>query len=328
MGGATYPVSVTCIKLALLFQYLRIFAERPAYRLLCRIMLVVSALWGLAFAVLTWVPCWPVRAYWDFSVPDARCWGLGSHDLADFMRVFVSQAITTAVLDFIVFIIPAHLYFQRDTDRWTRWSLIGLFVLGLTYVFPPSHRCSRITLPPLGEETRLTVSAPLPSVNLCSIWRMVYVIKLSIAGDGAFDPTWYSPTTAALACFEVHLAAVCAALPVFWPVLTATWNRIFVTFEVSVTQGRGPLPASKAGCAPVDLLGKPYPPDGDGADLELQSAASEEPLADPPADAKPPHVSEGWEPYVGDETTGLGENETVVRATKTKRRRIKGFFGL
>ena len=130
---------MTCIKLALLFQYLRIFAERPRYRLLCRVMLVLSTVWGLVFAALTWVPCWPVHAYWDFSVRDARCWGLGSHNLGEFMRVFVSQAITTAVLDFIVFVIPARLYFQPDTDRWTRFSLLGLFVLGLTYVsFPPA----------------------------------------------------------------------------------------------------------------------------------------------------------------------------------------------
>jgi len=185
------------------------------------------------------------------------------------------------------------------------------------------------------SSARNKLTTPL-SVNLCSIWRMVYVIKLFVAAESAFDPTWYSPTTAALACFEVHLAAVCAALPVFWPVLQATWNRIFVTYEVSVTQHRGVLPASRAGCAPVDVAvharPRPYLPGSDD-DVELQSAASSQAAAADSgaaaADAKPPLlVSEGWEPYVGDEKTGLGENETVVRATKTKRRRILRLFGL
>ena len=137
IGSASYPLSVTCIKLALLFQYLRIFAERPGYRLLCRAMLVISAIWGIAFAIPSWIPCWPIATYWDFSI-DGRCWGFGSRNITEFMKVFVSQAITTAVLDFIVFIIPAHLYFQPDTNRATRWSLVGLFVLGLTYVSLPT----------------------------------------------------------------------------------------------------------------------------------------------------------------------------------------------
>jgi len=156
---------------------------------------------------------------------------------------------------------------------------------------------------------------------------MVYVIRLWLTGDGIFDPTWYSPTVTALACLEVHLACVCAALPIFRPVLTATWNRIFVKYEVRVTQERGPFPTSRTGCAKIDFSGP-----GPGGDVELQPATSSAAPVDcgnvAAADAKPPHISDGWEPFVGDETTGLGENETVVRATKTKRRRIMRLFGL
>jgi hypothetical protein len=66
---------------------------------------------------------------------------------------------------------------------------------------------------------------------------MAYVIQMTTAGDSAFDPTWYSPTAAGLANLEIHLALACAALPVFWPSLEKTWNKLFVTMthEVSVT---------------------------------------------------------------------------------------------
>lgn len=133
---------------------------------------------------------------------------------------------------------------------------------------------------------------------------MVYVINLYMAGKGSFDPTWYSPTAAGLACIEVHLAAVCAALPVFWPVWEKTWLKIFVTFEVSVTEEYGKFPSKTN-------------------DVELQSASSDRNLT-----LDPSQMAEGWEPFVGDETTGLGENETVVESlAKTKRsRKVKEIF--
>ncbi len=132
IGSVSYPLSVTFIKLALLFQYLRAFEDSPKSRILCKVMIGISVVWGLVFSVLTFVPCWPVAAYWDFTVADARCWGLGSRDLLEFMNFFVSQAVTTSFLDLIIFAIPLPLYFKADTQRITRIALLGLFTMGLT----------------------------------------------------------------------------------------------------------------------------------------------------------------------------------------------------
>jgi len=128
---------------------------------------------------------------------------------------------------------------------------------------------------------------------MCSIWRMVDVIRFSIARIGQFDPPWYAPTPTGLGSLEGHLAATCAALPVFWPVLKTTWNRIFVTHEVSVTREYGVFPSKKA-----------------AQDVEMQSMSSDRNLTLDPQSQGP----EGWEPFVGDETTGLGETETVVQS--------------
>jgi hypothetical protein len=124
---------------------------------------------------------------------------------------------------------------------------------------------------------------------------MTFVIKMSAAGVAAFDPTWYSPTTVGLGAIEVHLAAACAAIPVFWPSLERRWNRIFVTQTVSVTTERGPFPS------------KPK-------DVELQPIDSD---ANNTRDVC--EVPEGWEPFVGDETTGLGINETVIESHSGRR---------
>jgi hypothetical protein len=106
---------------------------------------------------------------------------------------------------------------------------------------------------------------------------------------GSFDPVWYSPTLSALYCIEGHLAVSCAALPVFWPVLKTAWNRIFVTTEVTVSRTKGPFPRK-------------------ANDVGLQSVGSDRNLT---LDQSY-HMPESWEPFVGDETTGLGENETVI----------------
>jgi len=277
---ATYPLSATLIKLALLFQYLRIFETGSRYRVFCKCMIVITVVWGTAFIMLRWFPCYPVAAYWDFSFKDARCWGFGSRDPLAYMRIYLGQATSTAVLDFIVFAIPIRLCFKPDIQGKTRLCLLGLFTLGV-----------------------LAIS--------CIVLRAAFVIKHFTPADTfRFDPTWYSPTIGGLACLEVHLAAVCAALPVFWPLLTTTWGRVFVTTEVSVTREFGRFRPKT------------------NTDLELHSTSSHRNLTlDQSHELQHP---EGWEPFVGDEMTGLGESETVVEAPAVAKRpgKVREILGL
>jgi len=143
------------------------------------------------------------------------------------------------------------------------------------------------------------------SANVCSLWRMAYVIELQRAGRSSFDPTWFGPTAAGLANIEVHLAVACAGLLIFWPDLEKTWNRIFVTHEVSVTTDYGQFPSRPK-------------------DVELQSVSSGKNLTLDPA-----QMPEDWDPFVGDETTGLGESETVIEsATRTKKTTSQVFFSM
>ena len=110
----------------------------------------------------------------------------------------------------------------------------------------------------------------------------------------------YSSTTGGLTCLEVHLAAVCAALPVFWPVLTTTWG-VFVTTEISVTRE----------------FGRIHPKTN--REAALRSTSSNRELTGEPDE---PQAPEGWEPYVGDNTTGLGENETIVERPVVAKRHV------
>lgn len=49
-----------------------------------------------------------------------------------------------------------------------------------------------------------------------------------------FDPTWYGPISVELATLEVNFATICASIPVFWPVLTARLDKVFVTREIKI----------------------------------------------------------------------------------------------
>lgn len=143
---------------------------------------------------------------------------------------------------------------------------------------------------------------------------MVYVIQHFTVRHFRFDPTWDNATTAGLACLEVDLASVCAALPIFWPVLTTAWGRIFVTTEVSVTREVGPLHPRKHS---IELEGGLHTTSSHQSSttttttkamLDRESWSSQGGGVGGPSD--------GWTPYVGDETTGLGENTTVVEAPR------------
>lgn len=253
-------------------------------------MIIISVVWGSAFVVLRLFPCYPVAAYWHVSLDGARCWGFGSRDPLNYTRVFVTKATTAATLDFIIFAIPLPLCFEPGTERKTRFSLLGLFVLGLSYV-RMSTRSTPVTRRVNLHKYR---TDRFRRAILCVILRMVFVIKHFTANTFRFDPSWYSPTTSGLACLEVHLAAVCAALPVFWPVVTKTLDRIFVTTEVSITREFGRLH-----------------PKGN-REVELHSTSSNRNLTlDTFHESRDP---EGWEPFVGDETSGIGQSETVVES--------------
>lgn len=71
-----------------------------------------------------------------------------------------------------------------------------------------------------------------------SIWRLAVCIEHKAATYPTFDPTWYGPGVVVLGMIEVNAASICACIPVFWPVLTAQLDQIFVTQEIQITRER------------------------------------------------------------------------------------------
>lgn len=132
IANGAYPMSTALIKLALLFQYLRLLGRGSTARVVTIITIVVVSMWGFAFAFLAWVPCVPVRAYWNLFIPDSEAtrYGYGSHDQAVFVATYLTNAATNMVLDLVTFAIPMSLWLDRSVQGKTRMALFGLFVLG------------------------------------------------------------------------------------------------------------------------------------------------------------------------------------------------------
>lgn len=69
-----------------------------------------------------------------------------------------------------------------------------------------------------------------------AIWRLATIIDHQAATWPTHDPTWYGSISIILAVLEVDSAAICASIPIFWPVLEARWGSIFITQEIKITR--------------------------------------------------------------------------------------------
>ncbi|KAL0938086.1 uncharacterized protein CTRU02_207817 [Colletotrichum truncatum] len=201
--NAAYAIVTTLIKLALLFQYLRIYRRGTKTRLVIILTIMLTIVWGTAYTFLAWVPCIPVSAYWDLDYYTATRWGFGSRDLIVMAHTFESHVATNAILDVTVFLIPIDLFLRRGLEAKSRLSVLCLLFLGL-------------------------------SVNVVSLFRLISLVQSKAGTYPTFDPSWFACVPIVLATVEVDLATICASLPVFWPVLEVRLKTILITREFEV----------------------------------------------------------------------------------------------
>ncbi|KAI3542328.1 hypothetical protein CSPX01_07083 [Colletotrichum filicis] len=204
VANASYQMSTAFIKISLLFQYLRIF-DRPSFlRSLCIYLIIFVSLWATAYSFLGWVPCVPVAAYWNWTIPATR-WAYGSLNSDIFSGTYESHSSVNFALDVLVLAIPVPLYFRPQQSLKSKLRLLALLVIGI-------------------------------AVNGVSVVRLYSIIQHRSATRPTLDPMWYGPLSIVLSAVEVDLAMVASSVPIFWPVLRQRFPGIFVTKEVEVTR--------------------------------------------------------------------------------------------
>ncbi|KAJ1323012.1 hypothetical protein MN608_11866 [Microdochium nivale] len=204
VANASYTSATTFIKLALLLQYLRVFERGTRIYSFCIWTAVVTALWGLAFSILAWVPCWPVSDWWDIYSTN-MCFGFGSKIPTDVLNTYLAHTTTNMILDVVILAIPCTLFFGPDASRAQRTRLLVLLIMGSW-------------------------------ILVFASWRLVEIVHNKAATYPAFDPTWYAPVSVLLAVLEIDCAAICASMPIFWPQIAKHWGGIVVVHEVKVTR--------------------------------------------------------------------------------------------
>src|SRR5512140_724296 len=75
IGIIMYTLALTFIKLALLFQYLRVLSADSKRRRICKWLIGLTSIWGFFYSIPACVPCYPVASTWDLSLPSRKCWG-------------------------------------------------------------------------------------------------------------------------------------------------------------------------------------------------------------------------------------------------------------
>ncbi|KAK3361802.1 hypothetical protein B0T24DRAFT_96075 [Lasiosphaeria ovina] len=214
VANAAYCMSTALIKISLLLQYLRLY-ERGTYLYnVCRSLIIFITLWGFTYSLLAWVPCVPVRQYWDQiydPMGDRTCYAYGSQRVATFTATYESHAAVNMLLDLLVMGLPIPLYFDKNTHNRTKMGLIGILTFGTI-------------------------------VNIFSIWRFATMIQHKSTTWPTFDPTWYGPISIVMAGLEVSSACICASVPIFWGPMAVSMSKlmgqIFVTNEIHITTAR------------------------------------------------------------------------------------------
>ncbi|KAM7198925.1 hypothetical protein V8F20_005992 [Naviculisporaceae sp. PSN 640] len=217
VANATYSMSTALIKISLLLQYTRLYHRSSGHHKICQFLILFTALWGIAYSIMAWVPCVPVSNYWeviyrvgqtDTEAEPAKCYAYGSQLVSVFKATYESHAAVNMALDLVVMGLPIPLYWQVGTPLKTRMALVGILIMGAF-------------------------------VNVFAMWRFITMVQHKSCTEPTFDPTWYGSVSIVMAALETSAACICASIPIFWSTMIDSASdflgHIFVTKEVKVT---------------------------------------------------------------------------------------------
>lgn len=115
-----YGVSITAVKLSVLFFYRRVFSTAPFKRPIV-LLAVLVLVWFLVNNILGALQCIPVRKAWDSEIP-GRC--------INFLTFFIGMQVPNIVLDGAILALPVGLVSQLQMSKKKKFSVTAIFLLG------------------------------------------------------------------------------------------------------------------------------------------------------------------------------------------------------
>lgn len=135
-------MAMTAIKLSLLFQYLRVLNEHPdtdsrqprILRLAIQGLIGLTAIWGLIYSIIAWVPCVPVSADWNFDDTTAHRYGYGSLQTSTFVATYLVHGACNMSIDIAIFTLPLFsrsMWATAGRQKQSRIAMLCLYALGV-----------------------------------------------------------------------------------------------------------------------------------------------------------------------------------------------------
>ncbi|KAF1359133.1 hypothetical protein EJ07DRAFT_120890 [Lizonia empirigonia] len=211
-SNSSYCASTTFIKLAILFQYMRLFAETTTsttsrqYRVARRCVwsvVVISAMWGFSFFVLALFPCRPIAKNWNTTL-DGKCVGWGTKIPDEFFAMWAAHAATNMFLDVVVLLLPLPFLRMLRLAGKSKVGLITLFAMG-----------GVVAIMSIGRTVSLCVNraGTIPTPDMSYLTPVIYIFSV----------------------LEVNIAILCASIPIFWPMISSfATSNILVVNEIVV----------------------------------------------------------------------------------------------
>lgn len=97
-------------------------------------LLACCLIWGAISCFMAWFPCFPIKAYWDWTISHANCYAFGSKETQPFVNSYVSHSAFNMVLDFAVLVLPAPIVFRKAMTKKEKFAALGLGAMGSLYV--------------------------------------------------------------------------------------------------------------------------------------------------------------------------------------------------
>ncbi|KAF9697761.1 hypothetical protein EKO04_004531 [Ascochyta lentis] len=211
-SNVAYCASTTFIKLAILFQYKRVFAEATTSTSPPRLsfarkyiwsVIVITAVWGFSFFNLALFSCQPIAKNWNATLP-GKCVGWGTKNPNHFFKMWVAHAATNMFLDVLVLLLPLPFLGLLRLAGKSKVGLIAVFAMGGV-------------------------------VALMSIGRMIALCINRAGTVPILDMSYHTPVVYIFSVLEVNIAILCASIPVFWPIISSfAANKILVVNEIVV----------------------------------------------------------------------------------------------
>ncbi|KAF2768950.1 hypothetical protein EJ03DRAFT_252163, partial [Teratosphaeria nubilosa] len=117
-----YNVAMCFTKFSILVQYLRIFTTSKPFAIAVRLTMTAVALYEIWSIVSSIIFCWPIQAFWDHSIQNARCLSKEA--------VWFANAACNIFTDLAIAVIPIPVIGTLQLAKRTKIVLTIVFALG------------------------------------------------------------------------------------------------------------------------------------------------------------------------------------------------------